>query len=526
MGLRRAEISPSEGLNVFLGGNAQGKSSLRQSVIYGLLGALSLKKKDEKFLIRNGEKAAEVSIELVDGLKILRRRTRSYCIKEGREPSFPLPRGILSILWSSPWQVVSWLSSKEGKSFLAATFGQNDPSALLKSLSKHGIDGKSNLLAPVVEAFKKGGQKAAFDEAVNLRREKKRELNAVKSSVVLPDPVITVNGCEINAEKWNVETLRQKQKDLEAQFQRLMEKKKISQVKETLEKEIKELKGHIAAGEEAIKKLETEIIQLSEKAGPIECPLVNKECPCPEFVYPNMSNMYEELKRKKQKFEEIKSKVELLKIQVQRKEEELKKLPAEAEELDSINSRVNELNRRLLNAAAVVAAVEQYQRQKERCAQLLNRADALQKEVEELDRVAKILDPSSSKLEIGRNGLDQLNELLSDWKDVLGFEVSVSPSFEFVLNPQRPLFLLSFSEIYRLGVAFIFALCHLTHVDVVFLDDAEVVVRSPQKKLIQKLSESGKQVFAFASTNMDKNRMRSTDKITLFWVEKGVVERI
>ena len=62
--------------------------------------------------------------------------------------------------------------------------------------------------------------------------------------------------------------------------------------------------------------------------------------------------------------------------------------------------------------------------------------------------------------------------------------------------------------------------------DVVFLDDAEVGVRVPQKKLIEKISKLGKQVFLFASTNMDKNRMRSTDKITLFWVEKGVVERI
>jgi len=531
MGVKEAVCEPGT-LNFFLGRNAQGKSSIKNALVWCLTGGLpGLKRKDEGSLIARGEKSARVEVRW-NGKTIKRYRTVSTTAGDA-----PLKKPkLLQILWSSPWAVFSWVQGKEGREFLNSLLRDEGAlrAALTEVLRKEDL-WKPELLGSVIKALEAKGIESAHQEAVALRRERKRELKALEA-VQEPNSQVVIEGEKFDLSGISPEKARERKKELQERLLSLEKKKEEADRAagararfQELEKRLAELRKEetlLLEELENIKKPLSEARTVVEKGGQIKCPLSGNPCPVPEKADPLLREAFSRLRKLESDETEMKARLKEVRAGIDLLEKEIKEVrnverPADSE---ALAREIEEVRTRLQKGTALIAALEQYQEALKRYEATRKKIQAVKKEVEFFDRLARVLDPAQGKISVFSR-LKEFNARLEKWTPYAGLQIRLNESLDLEVDG-RPLVGLSRAEVYRAGIALIEVIAHLLGVEVLMFDDAEVLVQDAQIVFLnwmKVLAEEGYQVLVFAAA---KTEPKPVPGLNVFHVKSGTVERI
>jgi len=532
MGIKEA-VCELGALNFFLGRNAQGKSSLKNAIVWCLTGSLpGIKRKDEGILIARGAKSAKVEVQW-KGKTIKRYRTPSTTTGDVVPFENPKP---LQVLWSSPWNVFLWIQGREGKEFLNSLLRDEGDlrAALTEALRREDL-WKPELLGSVVKALETKGIEAAHREAVTLRRERKRELKALEA-VQKPNPLVTVEGERFDLSKISLEKAREQKRKLQERLLVLEKEKEKADRAVGAHERLPRLKEKLADLMERekplldelshVKKLLNEAESVLEKGRRIECPLSKKPCPVPEEVDPLLAHASSRLKELESRKREMEAELKEVRTGIELIEKEIKEI--ESIELDvdpeALAKEMEEVRTRLQKGSALIAALEQYRSSLERHQKTMRRIQVVKEEVEFFDRLAGILDPAQGSISV-LSGLNEFNARLERWTSFLGFRMRLNADLEPEVEG-RPLVGLSNSEVYRAGMALIEAMAHLLGVKVLMFDDAEVLVQDVQIAFLNRvkaLAEEGYQIIVFAAA---KSEPKPFPGLNVFHVKAGTVEKL
>jgi len=108
----------------------------------------------------------------------------------------------------------------------------------------------------------------------------------------------------------------------------------------------------------------------------------------------------------------------------------------------------------------------------------------------------------------------------------MGFQIKFNNNFELEVVDGRPIIGLSFSEVYRPGIALAILLAELCNIKILIFDDAEVLVQGTQIKFMKwfkTLEAKGYQILVFAAS---KGEPKKTPAFQTVHVEAGEAKEV
>lgn len=283
LGIKEADLALRKPVNIFLGQNAVGKSSLAASLEFLVTGrARGLGfKKEQGQLLHDGASRLEVAASC-EGLTLRRTRTRTTetirAIEDGKTETDKIPDVLIGLhsiaLNPSLYFDLDPIERKAAISRLVAADKKLTVEELT-ALLPQGVPAEwpSQVLAR--------GFSGAEELAINNRREGKRKLEDLKR-VQKPKALVTIDNIEFNFEQIVLDDIEDLAIDLQAQRDALFIKKgtvaAVKKSKPELEKERAKIQSEIAEIEKTIaardkKILEKELNSVSKRKGEAEAEL-------------------------------------------------------------------------------------------------------------------------------------------------------------------------------------------------------------------------------------------------------------
>jgi hypothetical protein len=528
MAIEKAEIELTAPLNFLAGQNEAGKSSIRDALLWGFTGeARGLKTHQQQAaLIREGTKATEVSIYMIDGHAFTRRKTqKTSAAVLGDIPDIGLNPAILF----DPYTFLLLPEGDRRELFFKVIPGLNPTEQnvfdrlscwpAITDIAERAEDADERIV-PIIRSIAKmaasHGFPGAEKEAVMKRREAKRVRDEYKGATE-PEKTITIDGKEYDIPTLNLPAIEATLKDLQAEKDDLLRQKgagesrakRLATIKGQLEKIgtlplppaddfIQLLRQDLAGNKYALEVNAEEIKQatVQEQFFPATCPAITLEpMVCPKAGIrvgntPPEPGVIESLIQNRQgliktgdeitaKLSEAHKLVEDHQSAMPRKtalEEELAKLESEPEagvDLDAeIAQRQQRIDRGWVFKKAAYdydIALDIYKAKQEKLA-------AAEQEVIIYDALQKALAPDGIPSQMIAEALDGINELLDEAATYLfpGRYLHLTGDLSIVLQ-NSPYVTLSKSAKYRVGVAFQYALARLVGSRILLIDEMDIL---------------------------------------------------
>jgi len=582
LGIESLDLDLRPPINIIVGANEAGKSSIRDAIQWCLTGqARGLKTHQEQAaLIRNGAKAAEVEITLKNGQTCSRRKTpRSPAVLNGKIPGNSLSPAILC----DPLTFLS-LPENQRRELLFALIPGLNPGApeitgrLKGFLIKHEVpagedmpNAAANRLARL--AADKGFQSAAA-EAVAMRREAKRlrdSLGQVREpetrveigdrSYILPD----IDKAEVEAALAGLK--RQRDRLLKQKGAYEAHQKRVSEI----EAKLADVRGNIPPGadKDQVEELTWRLIenkniqaeiqgkinrgQYLEEIFPEFCPAIyGDRITCPQagkvgFARPGlgkaeMGKLWSELEQQKRLVEELKQSLAEAEAKdkgyndalarIKTLEEELARLktetPAGPAPGHDPDAEIAELDRRINNGQVLLSLVKDFWAEQEQAEQARARLAEIENEITLYDTLAKALAPDGIPSRMIAEALEPVNELLKTAADSLfpGRSLILTPDLMINLSGS-PYATLSKSAKFRVGIAFQYALAKLAGARLLMIDEADVLDPLNRANLVEFLcavKDDFDTILIFATS--DRAYGSPLPEIRVWWLEDGRITRI
>jgi hypothetical protein len=578
MAIAKLELEFTAPLNFICGQNEAGKSSIRDALLWGFTGqARGLKTHaDQASLIREGAKAAEVSIYLTDGHAFTRRKTQKTAAAiMGDIPDI----GLSPALLFDPYTFLSWPEDQRRELLFKVIPGLNPTEqnvfdrlirwpAVEAITSNDGLP-PSDIIRSIAKMASSHGFPGVEKECVTKRREAKRVRDTYKDATE-PAKTITIDGHEFDIPTLNLPAIKATLKDLQQEKDDLLRQKGAG---ETRAKRLVTIKGQLEKiGTPALPPAD-DFIRLSQQdiqdtknalevnakeieqaavenqSFPAICPAITLEqIPCPKAgqkvgVEPTAPGVLEALMQNRQGLAKklgtfmaeqgnIKSKVETYKALMAKKvnlEEEQTRLQSEPEAGADLDAEIATRQRRIERGQAFDRAVYDYNLALERYQDTLAKLAAAEQEVIIYDALQKALSPDGIPSQMIAEALDGINELLEMAATYFfpGRYLHLTGELDIVLQ-NSPYVTLSKSAKYRVGIAFQYALARLTGARILLIDEADILDGIHQTELVNFLLFAlmdFDQIIAFATGDMaaawtDDPRSQS------WWLENGEIKPV
>jgi DNA repair exonuclease SbcCD ATPase subunit len=525
LGLESLDLHLQAPVNLVVGPNEAGKSSVRDAVLWCLTGqARGLKTHQEQAaLIRDGGKAAEVSITLDDGRTIARRKTpKTPAAASGDSEQLP---GISPAILCDPFTFLDWPETARRELLFKLIPGLTPTTEGIASrLLNHLHPGKEKTVGLDSAEFEaidrlaalaaKQGFPQAEKEAVAMRREAKR-LKESLAQAKEPEPKLTLGERAYVISDVDRDAVAAALKDLQEKRDALLKAKGRREADSdraaAIEKELAALKAQLpdpprkGLREEWLEEVDTlaperEKIQSAlealgkKESFPDICPVIRStQIPCPKagekIGGPADPAEVQELQGKLAEIEKAldEAMVNLTDVEAQGKlhkavTDKIAKLEKELAGLqkedlsDDTDEQVAALDRRLDNGRALLHAVQKFWTEKEWADQAKAQLEAAEKEIALYDALAKALAPDGIPSQMIAEALGPVNDLLAVASAQLfpGRDLALTGDLDIELSGS-PFATLSKSARFRVGVAFQYVLAKLAGERLLLIDEADIL---------------------------------------------------
>lgn len=571
LGLESLNLNLQAPVNLIVGPNEAGKSSVRDAILWCLTGqARGLKTHQEQAaLIRNGGKAAEVAITLADGRTITRRKTpKSPAAVNGAEGFTPAVR---PELLCDPFTFLSWPEGARRDLLFSLIPGltpktEDIANRLLSrlNLSEEKTAGlepaEFDAVNRLVSLAVQRGFPQAEKEAVVMRREAKR-LKESLSQAQEPETKLTLGEHTYVLPDVDRDTVTATLKDLEKQRDALLRAKGRQEADKAraaaLETELSNLKANLFEPpkgnlleelQEEINSLKIEMADIqatlqaykAPEVFPAICPaILTTATPCPragETVGDSDPIKVKELHDSLAKYQEALTNTEKalkdataqatnhkrLVDQIAELEKELASLNKE-DPSDDTDKQLVAIDRRLDNGRALLHAVENFWFEKDRADQARVQLEAVEKEIALYDSLAKAMAPNGIPSQMIAEALEPINDLLAVASSQLfsGRSLILTESLDIELSGS-PFATLSKSARFRVGVAFQFVLAKLAGERLLMIDEADILDplnRAALTNYLLDIREDFDRIIVFATSS--RAYPSPYPDIQVWWLEDG-----
>lgn len=535
MQLEKLELELTAPLNIFVGQNESGKSSIRDAILWAFTGqARGLKThSDQAALIREGGKAVEVHVTPNSGRTFTRRKTpKSNAVVSGEIPDIGLNPAILfdpyPFLFLQEaqrrelfFQVIPGLNPTEGNIFNRISRW----SAIEEIIAADEEDWSLPLVRFIAKMAASHGFPGAEKEAVMKRREAKRLRDEYKGATE-PEKTITIDEKEYDIPTLSLSAIEATLRDLQAQKDDLLRQKgageawakRLATIKGQLERIvtlplppaddfIRLLQQDLQDNKNALEVNAEEIKQatVQEQSFPAICPAISLQfMACPKagirvgHTLPE-PGVIESLTQNRQgliktgdeittKLAEANKQVEEYQAAMTRKaalEEELSKLKSEPEAGTDLDTEIAQRQQRIDRGRAFEKAASDYDIALNIYKANQEKLAAAEQEVIIYDALQKALAPDGIPSQMIAEALDGINELLDEAATYLfpGRYLHLTGDLEIVLQ-NSPYATLSKSAKYRVGVAFQYALARLAGARLLMVDEVDILDENHRGQLI------------------------------------------
>jgi hypothetical protein len=585
LALEQVTLDLQAPINIIAGANEAGKSSIRDAIQWCLTGqARGLKThQDQAYLIREGAKAAEVTITLVDGQAIARKKTP----KTPASIIGPVPDDqIMASILCDPLTFLSLPDDKRGEILFRLIPGLNPDPGKIKEvfidqmLKAHGgvyecpdPEGFHNLALMAASQ----GFKAAETEAITRRRIAKRARDEAKveepearavigdKEFVLPDIQQADVEAGLSSIRAGRDKLLQKRGKVEAQTNKLpeMEQELGALVSNPVEPpeagEIEEWQGALDINRPILEDLQKQVDGLASGKAPrfypvlcpefkghdLPCPkagvvaLPGQEAPNPEKVKKLKADLQEqtdqvarlekgleEAQAKQTAYEDYNTKRQELAAKVAKIKEQQEQAVATA----GINEQITALDARIKVGYDLLDAVRDFWRQKESADVAAAKLTETEKEIALYDALAKALAPDGIPSQLIAEALEPFNKRLYLASSYLFSEYEDCPlvlTQDLEVYRQSPYACLSKSARYRAGICFQYVLAILAGARLLMIDEADILDPVNRAQLIDFLLAvrlDFDTILVFATS--DHGDPSPLPEIQVWWLEEGRIRPV
>lgn len=574
LALEQMTLNLQTPINLIIGPNEAGKSSLRDAVQWGLTGrARGLKTHQEQvFLIHEGGKAAEVSLTYDDDQKVTRRKTpKSPPTVDG---VLPPDLGLVAIL-ADPLAFLSWPDAQRRETLFRLIPGLNpDKVEIAKHLFTSCDEPDSvpfrKLTLDLGEIAVTKGFNAAEIEAIAKRREAKR----LREELTLEEPEqrATIGGTEYILPDIREAEVQEGLAKLRTERDKLIQKRgkvegeidntpRLEEDLAELEKsrfkpselpdpqEIKDREEALEAQKKILPGLQADLesARITQEAFPQVCPAIKgSQVPCPQagqFVLkqPEDSRPLEELEGRVQTQQEHvetleKNRERLIsrlkahqegEAKIEKLSAKIKDLKAKQEAVDAtkdLDLKIAALDARIKNGQDLLFAVQDFWRKKTSAETAQARIGQAEAEITLCDAIAKALAPEGTPPQLIKDALGPVNERLAKASAFLfpyGCPLRLSEDLQ-AYRDQTPFPCLSKSARFRAGICFQYVLANLAGARLLMIDEADILDPLNRALLIEFLLEISQEfdtILVFATS--DEAKPSPVPEIQVWWLEEG-----
>ncbi len=579
LGIESLDLDLQAPINIIVGENEAGKSSIRDAIQWCLTGqARGLKTHQEQAaLIRNGGKAAEVTITLADGNTITRRKTpKSPSSITGDVPGNGLPPAVLC----DPYTFLSLPENQRRELLFKIIPGLNPTRVMVTDrieewLADAGIEKIPETQLPahaLAELSASKGFAAAETEAITRRREAKRLrehlgniqapeqkciLGPGNTEYILPD----IDTSEVEKQIKHLHTQRDELIKIkgrrEAATTRVVAiETELTNLKANLTEPVGDPEADIQGYQAEINRLRTRKANLEAQINayrapelfPAICPAIQREqTPCPRAgesvgdaadpakiaeARRELDQISKDLTDAGSNLKNIEAQVKSHKAlvdQIARLEKELSELqkpkPAEPENLEE---KIAGLENRIGLGQELLVKVKDFWAQHNHYEETRGRIAKVEQEVKLFDTLAKALAPDGIPSQMIAEALGPVNDILATAATHLfpNRTLTLTGELEIELSGS-PYITLSKSAKFRVGIGFQYALANLAGDRMLLIDEADVLDLANRTQFIDFLIEVKEyfdRIFVFATS--DHADSSPTDDIQVWWLNGGHVEMV
>jgi predicted nuclease with TOPRIM domain len=574
LALEQATLNLQAPINIIAGANEAGKSSIRDAIQWCLTGqARGLKThQDQAYLIRQGARAAEVTIALADGQAIARKKTP----KTPAGVTGPVPDDqVMASILCDPLNFLSLPDDKRREILFRLIPGLNPTGEeIFQKLKTMIPDFDTGSAIPhevaTLAAFK--GFKATETEAITRRRIAKRVRDEAK--VEEPEDRATIGGTEyilpdIKEEevKDGIATLRaardkllQKRGKVEAQTDKLPEmESELAAMEENLSTpptpgEIETLVKYLNINRPILEKLmaANEAVEsgTADQLWPEACPAFpGSGLACPRFgavaipgappsdtakvekLKADLNEQQEEVERlgaelkvaqvREKAFNEFQESYQKLSDKITKLKEQQEQATATAQ----LDQKIAVLDARMKTGYELLDAVRDFWRKKEAAEAVTAKVAQAEKEITLYDALAKALAADGIPSQLIAEALEPFNKKLYLASSYLFPEYEDCPlvlTQDLEVYRSSPYACLSKSARYRAGICFQYVLATLAGARLLMIDEADILDPLNRAQLIDFLlavRQDFDTILVFATS--DEAKPSPVPEIQVWWLEDG-----
>ena len=571
-------------INIIAGANEAGKSSIRDAIQWCLTGqARGLKThQDQAYLIREGAKAAEVTLTLADGQEIHRKKTP----KTPASITGPAPDDqVMAAILSDPLTFLSMEDKARREVLFRLIPGLNPKRDEIRARLIVELKGLTGALTPQMDSdilnlaniAEQKGFAAAETEAIVKRRLAKRtrddaqvqepETKATIGGVlrILPDIQTADVEAGLSALRIERDKLQQKRGKVEAQADKLPElEQELAEMVSNpvdppdpdrpVEDFVKALEINRGILERLQKKVAAMTAGSDPKGFPDICPVYSVECPSsrkvavkgtkPQDVDPEV------LKKTIADLQEQEKEVALIEADLaaakharatyddyckQRqaladKIVKLKEAQGQAQDSTSIDEQITALDQRMRTGYEMLDAVRDFWRKKDAAEAALAKVAQAEKEIVLYDALAKALAPDGIPSQLIAEALEPFNKRLYLASSYLFPEYEDCPlvlTQDLEVYRSSPYACLSKSARYRAGICFQYVLATLAGARLLMIDEADILDPVNRVQLIDFLlavRQDFDTILVFATS--DHADPSPVPEIRVWWLEEGTIHPV
>jgi len=580
LGLESLDLHLQAPINVIIGGNEAGKSSVRDAIQWCLTGqARGLKTQQEQAaLIRDGGKAAEVSLTFADGRTTTRRKTpKSPSTFSGSEDLGPtIWPGILC----DPFTFLDWPEAQRRELLFQVIPGLNPAAAEIAKRLFVLCDEEDSvpfrkLTLDLGEIAATKGFKTAETEAITKRREAKRlrdelqvEEPADRATIgeteyILPDiseAEVQEGLVKLRADRDKLLTKRGK---VEGGIEKLpvLESELATMEENLLEppdpEEIEKLENALKVNRPILEKLidENQALETgkADQVWPAMCPVFSGaglECPkagtiavpgTPSIDPAKVEKLKTDLKEQQEEVATLETELKAAQDgqvdfdlyqaahqELSAKVEKLKSQKANSEATAALDNSIASLDTRLARGQDLLYAVSDFWRRKAEAEKAQEKIGQIEAEVTLYDTLAKALAPDGLPSRLVAEALGPVNDLLDVASVHLfpGRSLALTEDLDIELSG-CPFATLSKSVKFRVGVAFQYVLAKLAGARLLLIDEADLLDPSNRSALISFLLEIQPDfdtIIIFATSQEAKPS--PIPEIQIWWLEAGWIRPV
>ena len=579
LALEQVTLNLQAPINIIAGANEAGKSSIRDAIQWCLTGqARGLKThQDQAYLIRQGAKAAEVTITLADGQAIARKKTP----KTPAGVTGPVPDDqVMASILCDPLTFLSLPDDKRREILFRLIPGLNPTGEEIFQKLKAMIpdfDPGSAIPHEMATLAASKGFKAAETEAITRRRIAKRVRDEAK--VEEPEDRATIGGTEyilpdIKEEevKDGIATLRaardkllQKRGKVEAQTDKLPEmESELEAMEENLSTpptpgEVETLVKYLNINRPILEKLiaANEALEsgTADQLWPEACPAFpGSGLACPRFgavaipgapppdtakvekLKADLNEQQEEVERlgaelkvaqdREKAFNEFQESYQKLSDKIAKLKEQQEQATATAQ----LDQEIAVLDARMKTGYELLDAVRDFWRKKEAAEAVTAKVAQAEKEITLYDALAKALAPDGIPSQLIAEALEPFNKKLYLASSYLFPEYEDCPlvlTQDLEVYRSSPYACLSKSARYRAGICFQYVLATLAGARLLMIDEADILDPVNRAQLIDFLlavRQDFDTILVFATS--DHADPSPVPEIQVWWLEEGRISPV